>query len=371
VLKHTPSEQLKTLPAPANVLDKSLADVSFIVGLLIDKFVYHLPLYRQHQRLPAAHIELSRATLTHLVHRAAALLEPIAQALLRSILQSHVLAMDETPTRAGRKKQPHAKRGQMRTGYYWPLYGDRDEVYFSFSSTRDSQPVMRLLADFKGTLLTDGYSAYESYIAQVQGVISAQCWSHSRRYFERALDDEPALANEALDFISALYAHERQIKQQGLSDSAKLAYRGEHSKAVVDAFFVWCRASAQRPDLIATDSPLLTALNYVLNREAGLRVFLEDPQVAPDTNHLERTLRVIPLGRKNWLFSWSELGARQVGIIQTLLCSCKLQGVDPYTYLVDVMQRISQHPNSRIEELTPRLWKERFADQPLRSDVDS
>ena len=101
----------------------------------------------------------------------------------------------------------------------------------------------------------------------------------------------------------------------------------------------------------------------------NLRVFLGDPDVPIDTNHLERGLRPIPMGKKNWLFCWTEIGAEQVGIIQSLLVTCKLHGVDPYTYLVDVLQRISIHPASRVEELTPREWKNRFADSPLQSDL--
>ena len=89
-----------------------------------------------------------------------------------------------------------------------------------------------------------------------------------------------------------------------------------------------------------------------------------------DTNHLERALRVIPMGRKNWLFCWSEVGARHVGIIQSLLTTCRLHDVDPYAYLVDVLQRIALHPARDVEQLTPRRWKALFADQPLRSDLD-
>ena len=89
-----------------------------------------------------------------------------------------------------------------------------------------------------------------------------------------------------------------------------------------------------------------------------------------DTNHLERALRVIPMGRKNWLFCWSEVGAKHVGIIQSLLTTCRLHNVDPYTYLVDVLQRVALHPARSVIELTPRVWKERFADNPLRSDLD-
>ena len=88
-----------------------------------------------------------------------------------------------------------------------------------------------------------------------------------------------------------------------------------------------------------------------------------------DTNHLERALRAIPMGRKAWLFCWTEVGARYVGIVQSLITTCRLHEVDPYTYLVDVLQRVGQHPAARVEELTPRRWKALFADNPLRSDL--
>ena len=88
-----------------------------------------------------------------------------------------------------------------------------------------------------------------------------------------------------------------------------------------------------------------------------------------DTNHLERALSPIPLGRKNWMFSWTELGAKHVGIVQSLIVTCRLHGIDPYTYLVDVLQRVGQHPASQVAELTPRWWKERFAASPLRSGL--
>jgi len=91
--------------------------------------------------------------------------------------------------------------------------------------------------------------------------------------------------------------------------------------------------------------------------------------VPVDTNHLERALRAIPMGRKAWMFCWTELGAEHVGSVQSLLVTCRLRGIDPYTYVVDVLQRVGQHPASRVAELTPRQWKERFAAEPLRSDL--
>ena len=112
------------------------------------------------------------------------------------------------------------------------------------------------------------------------------------------------------------------------------------------------------------------ALNYMMNRQASLRVFLTNPGVSMDTNTLERGLRVIPMGKKNWMFCWSEVGAKYVGIIQSLLVTCKMQGINPYVYLVDVLQRVSTHPASKVHELTPRIWKDKFGENPLRSDLD-
>jgi hypothetical protein len=117
-------------------------------------------------------------------------------------------------------------------------------------------------------------------------------------------------------------------------------------------------------------NPFGHAAQYALEWEAALKVFLAEPDVPIDTNHLEREIRPIALGRKNWLFCWTEVGARHVGIIQSLLASCRLQGIDAYVYLVDVLQRVDTHPALEVHLLTPRLWKQHFAERPLCSDLD-
>ncbi len=134
------------------------------------------------------------------------------------------------------------------------------------------------------------------------------------------------------------------------------------------AFFHWVEQQLQ--DIALLPSNLFTkALAYVHSRKGPLQVFLEDPDVPIDSNHIERQIRPIPLGRKNWLFCWTELGAEYLGIIQSLLSTCRLQGVDPYDYLVDVLQRVATHPAKDVAQLTPRLWKEHFAANPLRSPL--
>ena len=364
VLKRKDTATLSCPPAPPAVLEKSVADVSLLAGLLLDKFRYHLPLYRQHQRLAHAGISLSRATLTHWVHRTAALLVPIYHALLSSILQSQVLAMDETPIKAG-----HKTTGQLQTGYFWPLYGDKDEIAFPFAASRAGSVVREALGSFCGVLVTDGYRVYERFAQTVNGVVHAQCWVHTRRRFVDAAPAEPALVTRALEFIGALYEHEAHIRERRLEDDAKLRYRAEQAKPVVDAFFTWL-ARTFTEQVLLPSNPFAKAARYALEREPALRVFLEYPNVPLDTNHLEREIRAIALGRKNWLFCWTEVGARYVGIVQSLIASCRLQGVDPYVYLVDVLQRIDTHPAFEVHRLTPRLWKQHFAANPLRSDID-
>jgi transposase len=364
VYKILATQEIRSVPAPANVLDKCVADVSLLAGMLTDKFLYHLPLYRQHQRLLASGIQLSRGSLSHWAARAIDLLAPIYNAQCEHIRHSRVLAMDETPIKAGRQD-----KGKMRPAYFWPIYGEDHEIVFPYAASRAHRQVQTFLGDtFSGTLLTDGYEAYAAYARNNSEVTHAECWAHCRRHFEHAQQVEPVAVAEALALIAMLYRHEQTIREQQLEGENKLAYRTQHSEPIVQTFWRWCHDQCQRVDLLPSN-PLSKALKYARARQASLQVFLSNPAVPIDTNHLERALRVIPMGRRNWLFCWTELGAKQVGIIQSLIVTCKLQGVDVYTYLVDVLQRVGEHPARDVIDLTPRVWKTRFSQNPIKSDL--
>lgn len=365
VYKLIEDQAIITTPAADNVLEKSSTDVSLLAGMLVDKFCYHLPLYRQHQRLAQAGIEVSRSSLSNWTGRAIDLLAPIVDAQYQHQLRSKVLAMDEVPIKAGVQK-----KGKMRQAYLWPIYGEDDEIVFRYAPSRAHRHVQDWLKDFSGTLLSDGYEAYAAYARNNKQLSHAQCWSHTRRKFEQAKDHESEASGEALALIGAMYRHEALIREKQLSGADKQAWRSKHIEPLVQRFWQWCDQQCQRLDLLPSNS-LSKALKYAMARQTSLQVFLTDPAVAIDTNHLERGLRPIPMGKKNWLFCWTEIGAERVGIIQSLLVTCKRHGVDPYTYLVDVLQRISSHPASRVIELTPREWKTRFSHHPMKSDLAS
>ena len=365
LIKRRDTQALSCPPTPVGVIDGSRADVSFVAGLLIDKFVYHLPFHRQHRRLDDSGIKVSRAWLTQLGQATVALLEPLYEAQLASIRSSRVKAMDEVPIKAGRSGP-----GKMKTTYFWPIYGERDEVCFTHSPGRSGQHVRDMLGlspPDGAVLLSDGYAVYASYAKQA-GLTHAQCWAHARREVFEAKDIEPEHAERALAHIAALYAAEEHIRQHDLQGAAKLAWRQAHAKPVALRFFQWVDQYFEAQGFLPS-SPFTKALNYIRERRDGLSVYLDDAAVPIDTNHLERALRVIPLGRKNWMFSWTEVGARHIGIVQSLLVTCRLHDVDPYDYLVDVLQRVGQHPAKLVEQLTPRVWKTLFAANPLRSDL--
>ena len=365
VVRRRDAAALLCAPAPAGVIEGSRADVSFIAGMMVDKLVYHLPLYRQPQRLAAAGFKLSRQWLTHLMQSATELLAPIHEAQRTAVLASRVKAMDETPIKAGR-----VAPGKMKAAHFWPIYGANDEIcflYYPDRSARNVHEALGLKPPDGAVLLTDGYAAYAQYARTVE-LTHAQCWAHARRAFIEASQIEPQRAEQALAMIAESYAIEADVRARGFTGDDVRIEQERRAGPKVAALLRWVDGQFERQGL-QPGSALTKALADVRERREGLQVYLHDPQVAIDTNHLERALRAIPMGRRNWLFCWTKLGAQHVGMMQSLLVTCRLHGVDPYEYRVDVLQRVSQHPARQVEELTPRRWKQRYAAAPLRSPL--
>ena len=249
------------------------------------------------------------------------------------------------------------------------MFGDRGEIDFPFRLDRGNGAVPDLLGDFEGALLSDGNRACAAYAESRNGAAGhASCRARARREFEKAKDSEPRLAAEALELIGALQLCEREIRKRKLEGAGKLEFRRTRSRPVANAFWKWCDRRYEDPRHLPK-SPIAEAPDYARNRRSELEAWLSDPEVPIDANHLERGLRVLPLGRKNWLFCWTEVGAEAVGIVQSPVATCRLQGVDPRACLEDVLRRVSVHPSSRVQEPAPRLWKDLFAGDPMKSDL--
>ena len=351
-IKLKQGQTLHTAPAPAAVIERSCADVTLLAGMVADKFQYHLPLYRQHQRMTAAGVHLSRGHLTKLTHRTLELLEPIYYAILSSVISSDLVCMDETPIKASLRE-----RGTMKTGYFWPVFAEH-QVAFVYASTRGHKVVAEVLGKGCKRLLTDGYAAYERYAASREDLVHAQCWAHVRRKFFDAKEHAHPECERILKLIQMLF--EIEADRRELHEEDILRSRREHSLPVIEEFFaylhsLWFEQMTERSSLLGK------AIEYAKSREKSLRQFLMYADIPLSNNHVERAIRPVALGRKNWLFCWSEVGAKYAAIAYTLVECCKLHGIDPWTYLVDVLQRIDTHPAREVHELTPKLWKDLYA----------
>jgi transposase len=258
----------------SNIRLRTALDLSErIAGMIIDKFAYHQPLYRQHVKLQDAGINVSRAWVTKLMPAAVSLIEPIFDAQLDSLRLSRVIAMDETPIKAGR-----AGPGKMKAAYFWPVIGEQDEICFLYYPSRAAKHIedaLGLTRPNGAVLQSDGYSAYAHY-AKKTGITYAQCWAHSRRKIYDARDIEPTHADQALAAIAALYKVEQQIRNDGLTGQAKRARRQEQSKPVLDRFFAWIDEQFDKQGFLPS-SPFLGALAYIRERRVGLSVNLDDP----------------------------------------------------------------------------------------------
>ena len=226
---------------------------------------------------------------------------------------------------------------------------------YDFTTDRSGSHVRAMLGDWRGYLQADDYSGYHESFRQ--GVTHVACWAHARRkYFEvvkaAPKSAPPGLADRALRIIGLIYRIERRIA--ALDPEKKGKYRQRRTRRVLEGFRDWIEAHL--PTLLPK-SPLARALRYTHSNWAALTVFLEDGSLAPDNNLSERAMRPVALSRKNWLFAGSVRGGKAAAVIYSLVETARLNGVEPYAYLKDVLGRINEHRNDRLEELLPMHWK--------------
>ena len=202
-------------------------------------------------------------------------------------------------------------------------------------------------------LHVDGYAGFER-LAATGDVVLAACWAHTRRkFYEVAEATGSPVAAEALRRIGELYAVEARVR--GQSPARRLAERRSFSTPIVEALRDWLEAQLSR---ISGRSALAEAIRYALSRWDGLTRFLHDGRIELDTNPVERAIRPVALGRKNHLFAGSDGGGERWAIVCTLVETAKLNGLEPYAYLVDVLQRmVDGHPVNRLDDLLPWAWQ--------------
>ncbi len=343
-------------PAPARLIEGGLPTEAIVADVVVSKYAWHLPLYRQAQMMAAEGIEIDRSTLAHWVGFAAFELMPLYDRLVANLKASTKLFVDET-----RCPVLDPGRGKTKAGYLWALarddrpWGGTDPpaVAYMYAPGRGTEHAVRHIAGFSGTLQVDGYVAYKQ-LADTnrpgRPLLLAHCWSHFRRlFYDIAKGGNAPIASETLVRIAALYAIEEEIR--GRSAEERRAIRQARTKPLVEELEAWLRQQLGR---LSKGSTLAKEIRYGLNHWVGLCRFLEDGRVELDSNTVERSMRPIALSRKNALFAGSDEGAENWAAIASLIETAKLNGINPHAWLTDTLTKlVNRWPASRIDELLP------------------
>jgi transposase len=341
--------------APERPIAKGMASPGLLAHVLVSKYCDHLPLYRQSQIFARHGVEIDRSTLANWVGGACWWLEPLQARLAAHVFGSGKIFADDTPIPV-----LDPGRGRTKTGRMWVYtrddrpWGGPDPpaaVYF-YSADRKAERPASHLEGFKGILQVDGYAGFERLTVHGDIVLAA-CWAHARRkFFDVHEATGSPIAAEALRQIGELYAIETSIR--GRPAEERRSVRNAQSRLLVEAMKPWLETQLGR---IPGRGGLAEAIRYTLSRWPALCHFLTDGRIELDNNSVERAIRPVALGRKNHLFAGSDGGAERWATVCSLIASAKLNDVEPFTYLSDILERMTEgHPMSRLDELLPWNW---------------
>ena len=337
---------------PARPIEKGRPGTGLLSHMLTSKYCDHLPLHRQEGIWKRHGVDIKRSTMCDWVRDCAYLLSPIVRYMQKIILQSKKIHTDDTPVPV-----QDGSRTQTRKGYLWAYIGRDNDVVFDYTSTHIRDGPVDFLGDYSGYVHADAYKGYDAFFEKGNATEVA-CWAHTRRKFYDSLTTDPRRAHEMLAVIGKLYTVEQQAKDEDLDAIALRDLRQQHSKPILTEI----RHRLEDWSIeVLPKSPIGQAVGYARGQWIALNQYTEDGDLDIDNNLAERVLRIVAIGRKNWLFAGSDAGAERAAIIYSLIASCKLSEIDPFEYLRDVLERVSTHPASKIAELTPSGWKRHFA----------
>lgn len=347
--------------ARPRLIESGMASTALVAWIASAKFAWGSTLYRQTQILAGHGLTIDRQTLARWMKQAAWTVKGLYDLQLAAMHSHPRLFCDETPVRV-----LDPGRGRTKVCQFWAHATDDRSwkgpappaVAYVFAGGRGKREILTQLTGFEGVLQVDGYAAYASLAGdkKTSGKIRlAFCLVHARRNFvDVHKTTNSPFAKEVIERIAAVYAIEKRIR--GLDADQRRAVRQAETKPLMEALKARLEATK---DGISRQSTLVGAIDYALGRWSGLTLFLEDGRLEPDTNIVERSIRPISIGKKNSLFCGNEGGGETWAILATLLNTCKLHGVDPETYLTDVLERMvsGATKNNRLHELLVWNWK--------------
>jgi len=354
-------------PLPESLQQRCIAAPGLLAQVIVSKYCDHLPLFRQEQIYWNRHqVWLPRQSMARWVHLASEWLKPIYQQIKDQMMRGSYIQVDETPI-----KYLDPGNGKTGQGYLWVAHRPGEDVLFEWYTTREAKCLDKLIPlDFSGTIQCDGYSAYDHFArhraSTGKPVLLAGCWAHVRRGFYEALDHAPKEAAWILVQIGQLYEIERRLRRQQAGPALRDAYRTSQSNPI-------CRRIhrvLQRWYLTRRFLPkgsMGKAVSYALGQWESLEVYLQEPEIEIDNNLVENAIRPTALGKKNWLFFGDAEAGERSAIIYSIIESCRRHGIEPYTYLHDVLTRLPSMTNRQIKDVVPKAWAAARKNTALRA----
>ena len=336
-------------PWPKDVLPRSRIDTGVIASLLTGRFADHQPYHRQQGQLARFGVDLAPNTMVSLVKQACEKLQPLYRCLIKRVLAGGYIQLDPTPIPMISEK----KSGSVKQACMWTYRALDGPVFFEFNQTKIGATPARTLDKYKGLLQTDGATNFGGLPDRPQ-ITHLACWAHARRYFVAAAEAGEARADAYLDRIDRLFYIERLARRWKIKPETLRRFRGRHSQKLIDELFKMARDYVAEELLLKT--PMPKAIRYLLGHEEPLRECFKHVPSRIDNNLAENALRPLKLGAKNWLFIGHPDAGPRAAIIFSLVENCRQAKINPEAYFADVLARIDDHPNSRIEELIPQNW---------------
>ena len=340
---------------PAPLLPHSYASASVVTDIIVKKYADALPLYRQEQMWKRQGVELKRNTMANwVILTAATYLKPFSDAILSELLRQAVIHADETVLQVNKEPGREATAESRIWAYASSKRAERQIRYFRYEESRKGACAEKVLGDYSGTVISDGYSGYNI----LSKAARAGCWAHARRKWVEAMPEgatkENALAAKGLDYCSRLFEVEQKLED--LTDAERREQRQLLSKPIVDAYYAWLDT------IFKPAGKLKKAITYSLNQREFLCAFLDHGEIEISNNQVENAIRPIVVGRKNWLFCDTQAGANASVIVFTVLETAKANGLNPETYLNHLLtvvpERFAADPLAVVDDLLP--WTEKM-----------
>ena len=346
------TQQIKVASLPNRPVDKSQFGPRMMTHVIVSKYIDHTPIYRKIEQFKREHdVVISRSSLGESLHQYLDILTPLYERHKNQVLQQGYIQTDET----GYKVQSEDKKGTTHLGFLWASRSPVNNlVLFSYQRSRSGQSMTEHLGGFKGKLQVDGYSAYEK-LGSDPAMTLFGCWAHARRKFEQASKNAQKQADEILKYIRELYMIERHCKENKFNHDQRQEIRLQQSNVILNRIKIHLDQLSTMNILPA--STLGEAIGYTLKRWTQLTNYIQHGEVEIDNNLLENDIRPIALGRKNYLFAGSHESAQRAAMIYSFFATCKMHGINPAEWLLDVLLRIKEHHINKLDELLPQNWK--------------